>query len=46
MVIVNDATNNFDVNAKLIVSIEYKRIPSRILQYSKIHTNLDDNRLT
>jgi hypothetical protein len=39
MVIVDDDTNNFD-------AIEYNRkIPSIILQYSKIYTNWDDNRL-
>jgi hypothetical protein len=45
MVIGDDATNYFEVNTLRAVSIEYNRIPSRIVQNSQMSTNWDDNRL-
>jgi hypothetical protein len=45
MVIVDDDTNNFDVNTLRTVSIEYNRIPSRMIKKSQIYTNWDANRL-
>jgi hypothetical protein len=45
MVIVNDASINFDSNKIINASMEYNSILSRIYQYSQISTNWDDKGL-
>jgi hypothetical protein len=45
MVIVDDATNNFDASTIRTVCIEYNRIPSRLHEYSQISTEWDVNKI-
>jgi hypothetical protein len=45
MVSVDDSTNNFDASTLRTMS-EYNIIQSRLLEYSQMDTNWDDNRLS